>query len=449
MSFDFKLPDLGEGIAEVELRKWLVKEGDLISQHQGVLEVETDKAVVEVPSPRSGVVGRIHRQEGETVQVGETLLTIDEAQETPAGHPRAEAPPEPAGQRAEGESAPAEEAPQRRPSVGIVGSLPEAEETHEAAQQEAAAQPARREAAQQHYPFQGLATPMVRKLARERGLDLSTIQGSGPRGCIRPEDLESQAVPARMRICSEVQAQVRARMALTGNEEQIPLRGLRRTIARNVLVSQCTTAFVTSMEEVDITEIWEMRMREQGEVESRGTHLTFLPFFMKAAQHALKEHPLLNAAIDDAAEMILLKKEYNFGIAVDTPEGLMVPVIRNVDKKNFIELAEEIQELGRKARERTISLEDLRGSSFTITNYGHFGGTFATPIINWPDVAILGFGRIVERPWVHRGQIAIRKILPLSLTFDHRATDGAYAARFLGKVLHYLEDPGRLLLEGQ
>jgi pyruvate dehydrogenase E2 component (dihydrolipoamide acetyltransferase) len=190
-------------------------------------------------------------------------------------------------------------------------------------------------------------------------------------------------------------------------------------------------------------------MREQGEVESRGTHLTFLPFFMKAAQHALKEHPLLNAAIDDVAEMILLKKEYNFGIAVDTPEGLMVPVIRNVDKKNFIELAEEIQELGRKARERTISLEDLRGSSFTITNYGHFGGTFATPIINWPDVAILGFGRIVERPWVHRGQIAIRKILPLSLTFDHRATDGAYAARFLGRVLHYLEDPGRLLLEGQ
>ena len=168
---------------------------------------------------------------------------------------------------------------------------------------------------------------------------------------------------------------------------------------------------------------------------------------MKAAQHALREHPLLNASIDDAAGTIVLKRHYNFGIAVDTPEGLMVPVIRDVDEKSIIELAESIQELGRKARERTISLEDLRGSSFTITNYGHFGGTFATPIINWPDVAILGFGRIVERPWVHRGEIAIRKILPLSLTFDHRATDGADAARFLGKVLRYLEDPALLFIQ--
>ncbi|HJV66522.1 MAG TPA: dihydrolipoamide acetyltransferase family protein [Geomonas sp.] len=448
MSFDFKLPDLGEGIAEVELRKWLVKEGDRVSQHQGILEVETDKAVVEVPSPRAGVVGRIHRQEGETVQVGETLLTIEEGAQAGAEVPPAGRAAEPTWAEQEIQEKPAGQAqpaevPQRRPSVGIVGSLPEAEETHETGRPE----PVRLQPAPQ--AFQGLATPMVRKLARERGIDLNGIQGSGPRGCIRPEDLDTQGAPARARICSEVQAQVKVRLALTGDEEKIPLRGLRRTIARNVLASQCTTAFVTSMEEVDITEIWEMRMREQGEVESRGTHLTFLPFFMKAAQHALKEHPLLNAAIDDAAEVIVLKKEYNFGIAVDTPEGLMVPVIRNVDKKNIIELAEAIQELGRKARERTISLDDLRGSSFTITNYGHFGGTFATPIINWPDVAILGFGRIVERPWVHRGQIAIRKILPLSLTFDHRATDGAYAARFLGRVLHYLEDPGRLLLEGQ
>jgi len=399
MSFEFKLPDLGEGIAEVELRKWRVAEGERIAEHQAVLEVETDKAVVEVPAPRAGVVTRIHRQEGETVKVGETLLSIEQAQEAPAKRP---------------------------PSVGIVGSLPEAEE-------EAPPAPPRSAGV--------LATPQVRKLARERGIDLATIHGSGPRGCITPEDLgrqpRAEAPPAQSRV------------ALSGSEELLPLRGLRRTIARNVLASQCTTAFVTSMEEADITEIWELRAREQGEVESRGTHLTFLPFFMKAAQHALREHPLLNASIDDAAETIVMKKEYHFGIAVDTPEGLMVPVIRDVDKKSIIELAEAIQELGKKARERTISLEDLRGSSFTITNYGHFGGTFATPIINWPDVAILGFGRIVERPWVHRGQIAIRKILPLSLTFDHRATDGAYAAQFLGKVLRYLEDPALLCLEGR
>jgi len=229
--------------------------------------------------------------------------------------------------------------------------------------------------------------------------------------------------------------------------ERLPLRGLRRTIARNVLASQRVTAFVTAMEEVDMTELWEMRNREQHEVESRGTHLTFLPFFIKAAQHALREHPLLNAAIDDAGETIILKKHYHFGIAVETPEGLMVPVIRDVDKKSIIDLAGEIQKLGRKSRERTLAVEELRGSSFTITNYGHYGGTFATPIINWPDVAILGCGRIAERPWVYRGEIVIRRILHLSLTFDHRVTDGADAALFLGKVQRYLEDPGLLFIE--
>lgn len=394
MAFEFKLPDLGEGIAEAELRRWLVAEGDRVAEHQPVVEVETDKAVVEVPAPRAGVVGRILRQEGETVRVGEVLLTISDATEESA-------------------------AARRPPSVGIVGSLPEAEESPPPAPSGA---------------FAGLATPMVRKMARERGIDLKEVHGSGPRGCITPEDLERHKAAPRLS------------KAVSETEQRVPIRGLRRTISRNVLASQRTTAFVTSMEEVDITEIWEMRVREQGEVESRGTHLTFLPFFMKAVQHALKEHPLLNASIDDEAQELVLKKQYHFGIAVDTPEGLMVPVIRDVDKKSIIELAQAIQELGRKARERSIPLEDLRGSSFTITNYGHFGGTFATPIINWPDVAIMGFGRIVERPWVHKGEIVIRKILPLSLTFDHRATDGADAARFLGQVLRYLEDPALLFL---
>ncbi|MBU5637423.1 2-oxo acid dehydrogenase subunit E2 [Geomonas sp. Red69] len=402
MAFDFKLPDLGEGIAEVELRRWLVAEGDAVREHQPLLEVETDKAVVEVPSPRSGVVSGLRRKEGETVQVGEVLLTL-------------------ADREAEPKLQAAEQRPAPRPaSVGIVGSLPEAEEEPLPAVAGA---------------FEGLATPMVRKLARERGIDLRSIKGSGPRGCIRPEDLDRQLPPA---------ARV---MGGAGPEERVPLRGLRRTIARNVTASQRITAFVTSMEEVDITDVFEMRSREQGEVESRGTHLTFLPFFMKAVQHALKEHPLLNASIDDETQELVLKRHYHFGIAVDTPEGLMVPVIRDVDKKSIIELAQAIQELGRKARERSIALDELKGSSFTITNYGHFGGTFATPIINWPDVAIMGFGRIVERPWVHRGEIAIRKILPLSLTFDHRATDGADAARFLGKVLRYLEDPALLFLD--
>ncbi|WP_224984529.1 dihydrolipoamide acetyltransferase family protein [Geomonas agri] len=437
MPFDFKLPDLGEGIAEVELRRWLVAEGDVVREHQPLLEVETDKAVVEVPSPRSGVVAGLRHKEGEAVKVGEVLLTLTEREAEPASQApsqakvQSESPsPAPSTSSVQGQAP-------RPASVGIVGSLPEAEEEAGAVVGGGVgAVPAvKAGSAAGSAGFEGLATPMVRKLARERGIDLRNIEGSGPRGCIRPEDLERQLPPTGRVVGG------------SGAEERVPLRGLRRAIARNVTASQRTTAFVTSMEEVDITDIFEMRIREQGEVESRGTHLTFLPFFMKAVQHALKEHPLLNASIDDEAQELVLKSHYHFGIAVDTPEGLMVPVIRDVDKKSIIELAQAIQELGRKARERSIALEELRGSSFTITNYGHFGGTFATPIINWPDVAIMGFGRIVERPWVHRGQIAIRKILPLSLTFDHRATDGADAARFLGKVLRYLEDPALLFLD--
>jgi pyruvate dehydrogenase E2 component (dihydrolipoamide acetyltransferase) len=389
MPFEFKLPDLGEGIAEVELRRWLVKEGDRVAEHQAIVEVETDKAVVEVPSPHKGTVVRIHRQEGETVRVGEVLVEI-------AG---------------EGDL-PLQGSDEQPRSFGIVGVLPESgEETGV------------------------LATPLVRKLARERSIDLKGIRGSGPRGSITPEDLEPVGAP------------VKPSGEDFGPVERLPLRGVRRTTARNVLASQRLTAFVTTMEEADVTELWQLREREQQAVEARGTHLTFLPFFIKAAQHALREHPSLNAAIDGATETIIIKKHYHFGMAVETPEGLMVPVVRNVERKSILELAMEIQALGRKARERTIGLSELKGSSFTITNYGHYGGVFATPIINWPDVAILGFGRIVERPWVHRGEIAIRRILPLSLTFDHRATDGADAGQFLAKVVSYLEDPALLFIE--
>ena len=393
MSYDFKLPDLGEGISEAELRRWLIKEGERVNEHQIVLEVETDKAVVEIPSPRAGIVTRILRQADETVRVGETLLTISDQ---------------------------AEAAQSRPGSVGIVGTLPEADDAA------TTSPPGNAEV---------LASPLVRQLARERGIDLQGLRGSGPRSSITPEDLDRSQTPAQLSGIDY------------GAVERVPLRGVRRTIARNVLASQRATAFVTSMEEVDITDLWELRLREQHEVESHGTHLTFLPFFIKAAQHALKEHPLLNAAIDDATETIILKQHYHFGIAVETNDGLMVPVIRDVDRKSILELAAEIQQLGHKARERIIAIEELRGSSFTITNYGHFGGTFATPIINWPDVAILGCGRIAERPWVHRGEIAIRRILHLSLTFDHRVTDGADAAQFLGKVVRYLEDPALLFFE--
>lgn len=393
MNHEFRLPDLGEGIAEVELRKWLVTEGERIVEHQVVAEVESDKAVVEVPSPHGGIISTLHSREGDIIRVGTILMTISD------------------------EIA----APVKNRSAGIVGELPEAEDSPVIAQTTAVTDVR--------------ATPLVRRLARERNIDLQMIRGSGPHGSITPEDLD-QAQPA-ITVTDES----------FGPVERLPLRGIRRAAARNVLEAQHRAASVTVMEEADISELSILRNREQAAAGTHGSHLTFLPFFIKAVQHALRDYPSFNASIDDAGETIILKKHYHFGIAVETPDGLMVPVIRDVDRKSILDLAAEIQALGKRARERTITHEEMKGNSFTITNYGHFGGLFATPIINRPDVAIMGFGRISDRPWVHNGAIAIRTILPISLTFDHRITDGVTAALFLARVVGFLEDSALLFIE--
>jgi len=396
MPFDFVLPDLGEGITEGEIRRWVVKEGDSVAEHQTVLEIETDKAIVEVPSPRKGRVLKIRKEEGETAKVGEPLMTI--AMEGDDAEPAAEIKP----------------ATEERPrSVSVVGVLPE----------------------EQDQKTEVLATPAVRALAKELGVRLETIKGSGPSGSITSEDLNKAVGKAQVE------------QDRLGPVERRPLKGLRRTIARNLMIAQRTTVSVTGMDEADITGLWELREREKEALQAKGIHLTFLPFFIKAVQHSLAQHPMLNASVDEEKEEIILKKYYNIGVAVDTPEGLMVPVIKDADKKTILELAADLQELSTKARERKITLDEMKGSTFTITNYGHFGGTFATPVINYPDVAILGTGRISEKPWVHNGQIVIRKVLPLSLTFDHRVTDGADASQFLTKVISYIEDPDLLFIE--
>jgi len=434
MPFNFVLPDLGEGITEGEIRKWVVKEGDTVEEHQTVLEIETDKAVVEVPSPRKGKVLEIKKKEGEMAQVGETLMTVALEGEVPA---QKAAVAEKSAQKSGVEEKPAEKKvvaegkkEERPKSVSVVGELPEEEELIE---ERAAPKPEEKE--KEKTPAV-MATPAVRALARELGVRIETLKGTGPSGSINAEDLKKASGGVRQ------PAEDKA-----GPVERIAVRGLRRTIARNLMVSQKTTVSVTGMDEADITELWEVREREKKALQAKGIHLTFLPFIMKAVQHSLAEHPRLNASIDDEQEEIVLKKYYNIGVAVDTPEGLMVPVIKDTDKKTVLELAAELQELSKKAHERKITLEEMKGSTFTITNYGHFGGTFATPVINYPDVAILGSGRISDKPWVKDGQIVIRKILPLSLTFDHRVTDGVDASLFLSKVIGYLEDPALLFIE--
>ena len=388
MPFEFKLPDLGEGITEGEIRKWLFKEGDSVEEHQNVLEIETDKAIVEVPSPRAGRIAKINKVEGETAKVGDVLMTI----------------------AAEGEAVEEKPKPQETPkSVSVVGVLPEEEDV--------------------------LATPASRAAARELGIKIEEVRGTGPGGSVTLDDVRKAAGTAG-------KAEDRY-----GPSERVALKGLRKTIAKNLITAQKATAFVTGMEEADITELWELREREKKSLLDKGVHLTFLPFVIKAVHHALAGHPLLNASIDDEMEEIIIKKYYNIAIAVDTPDGLMVPVIKDADKKTILDLSLEIQSLSAKAKERKIKIEEMKGSTFTITNYGHFGGTFATPIINYPDVAILGTGRISQKPWVKNGLIVIRRILPLSLTFDHRVTDGVDASQFLAKIVNYLEDPALLFIE--
>lgn len=435
MPYEMKLPDLGEGIAEAEIRKWLVKEGDTVSEHQNVLEVETDKAVVEMPSPKSGKIIKIHKEEGETAKVDETLMTLALAGEAEAKEAEGKKTPaaEEAVQSEEAEffapgqvllepAAHREEKipPERKISVTVMGELPEEEE--------------------EAVPVM----PAARKMAKEMGIGeqaLKNIRGTGPGGAITKEDVIRFSSKKLYKGASDE----------FGPVERVPLRGLRKVIAKNLRKTQAGTVSVTVCEEADVTQLWDLREREKGPLKERGIHLTFLPFFMKAAQHALREHARLNASLQggEGSEEIVLKKYINIGVATDTPEGLMVPVIRDVDKKTIVELAAELAELSEAARQRKISLERLKGNSFTISNYGHYGGLFATPVINWPDVAILGTGRIVERAWVRagKGKMEIRRVLPLSLTFDHQVADGAEAAAFLAKVVRFLEDPDLIFVE--
>lgn len=401
MAYEFKLPDLGEGITEGVIVKWLVKEGDDVAEHQPVVEIETDKAIVEVPSPRAGRLAKTARLAGDAVAVGETLFTLDvdgaaSAATAATGAPAPAAPIAPAGAEAS------------KGGASVVGSLPVTSEV--------------------------LATPKVRSLAKRLGVEIGALHGTGPDGSVTEHDVREAA---SARPSSEADRH--------GPIERVPISGVRAAIIKKLVASQRMTAFVTAMQECDVTELWALKARESAA--AGAPHLTFMPFFMKAVDHALRAYPLMNGTIDEQRGEIVVRRYYHIGVAVDTPDGLMVSVVRDVDKKTIVGLATELAGLSKKARERTIALSELKGSTFTITNFGTFGGHFATPIINHPEVGILGTGRIADRPWVVDGAVAVRKILPLSLTFDHRVLDGSTASAFMNQVASYLEDPARLLIE--
>jgi 2-oxoglutarate dehydrogenase complex dihydrolipoamide succinyltransferase (E2) component len=404
---EFKLPDLGEGITEGEVLKWLAKEGDQIKEDQPIVEVMTDKVNVQIPSPRTGKVAKIMVREGELAKVGQTIMIIDEAASagpTSSASPAASPPPPPPP------SAPPSSAPPGPMAQGV------------------------------------LATPATRRLARELGVAIESIRGTGPQGRVTDEDVRRSAL-GRGPAAVPTQAPPAVPSAPGQREEVVPLRGLRRTISERMAKSLRTTAQVTHVDEADMTELVLLREAFKGSAEKRGVKLTYLPFIIKALVPALKEFPYVNSTLDEAAGSITLKKYYNIGIATDTEQGLVVPVVKDVDRKDIFELAGEIERLSAKARGGQLSLDDVHGSTFTITNVGSIGGLFATPIINLPEAAILGLHKIAKRPVVRDGKVEIRDTTYLSLSFDHRIFDGAYAARFTTRLIETIQDTKRLLAE--
>ena len=402
---DFKLPDLGEGVTEAEIDRWLVAEGDVIDEDAPLVEVITDKATAEIPSPYAGVVARIHVEAGTIVPVGTTLVTIGDG-EAQVGPPTAATIGAPAGTGLAPPPPPPDTAP-----------------TTQGAQVK--------------------ATPPVRKLARELGVNLDTVAGKGPGGRITREDVEARAESPAEAAADEPPPSTTASPA---GERRESLRGVRRTIATRMSDAHRIVPPVTHVEECDVTELDATR-KLANERAPNLPRLTYVPFIIKAVVRALKTYPALNASLDEEAEEIVYYDRYDIGIAVDTPAGLTVPVVKEADGKRLRELASEIDRLASGAREGTLQADDLRGGTFTISSPGPYGGLMATPIVFHPQSAILGVHRAIDRPVVRDGQIVARKMMNLSITFDHRILDGMTASRFVLDVVDLLEHPAVLALE--
>ncbi len=451
---DFKLPDIGEGIHEGEVVKWLVKEGDVVKEDQPLLQVMTDKATVEIPAPRSGKIAKIHAPEGKSALVGSVLVTIDEG----AGAPAAKPAPAPAAAAKPAAAAPAAAKPAPAAPAAAAKSTngPAVHATPAPRPAAAPAAAARETATATAAPASGarivngkvLAAPATRRMAREMGVEIALVTGSGPNGRVTREDVKAFSggdVPSTVAATSHGAATAPA--GASAADERIPLRGLRKVIAEAMHRSKSTAAHYTYVEEVDVTDLVAFRTGAKAAAEAKGARLTYLPFIIKAVVAALKEFPYVNASLDDAAGEIILKKSYHIGVATMTDDGLLVPVLRDCDRKGLLTIARELDDLANRTRARRATRDELRGSTFTITSLGSLGGLFATPVINHPEVAILGVHKILKRPWVVKDQIVPRDIMLLSLSLDHRVVDGAVGAEFMSRVVEILQSPMLLLLE--
>ncbi|HYS71390.1 MAG TPA: dihydrolipoamide acetyltransferase family protein [Thermoplasmata archaeon] len=414
MAKEFKLPDIGEGVHEGEITKWLVKEGDPIKEEQLFVEVMTDKVTVQLPSPYTGTVLKLLAREGEVVRVGNAIVVIGEEGEAVAPPGAPTAPPAPPG-----------DDPDLRP-VGLPSEPPPPPAAS---------------------PGEVLATPAVRRLARELSVDLATVPGTGPRGRVTEEDVHAAHLAPAVPVSAPTPAVTAKAPSAGGREERIAVKGVRRLIAERMHKSTTTAAHFTFVEEVDMTPLVHLRDKMKGKAEKRGVKLTYLPFIVRALVASLKEYPWLNASLDDEKQEIVVKRYYNIGIATATDAGLVVPVIHEADGKDLFALAAEIERLAEAARTAKLTPHDVAGGTFTVTSLGALGGILATPIINWPEVAIVGIHRIEKRPVVREERVEVRDMMYLTCSFDHRVIDGHVGAAFVETLKEYLEHPALLFVE--
>jgi pyruvate dehydrogenase E2 component (dihydrolipoamide acetyltransferase) len=467
---EFKLPNLGENVTQGDVLRVLVKVGDRVKQDQPVLELETDKATIEVPSTIEGVIKEVKVKAGDKVKPGQTVLVIDagkagappeppaEEKEEKEEKPEAAAAPAEA-KEAEPEEAPVEEQPAAAPAPAAAESRGRGASVVDIRGRQPAAAAAQAPGVAQAVPMAPAApaSPSVRRVAREIGVDISQVTGTGPGGRITESDVKEFARRVLSSLGGGALAPAPGRTVAGpplpdftkwGEVERRPMSGIRRKTAEHLSHAWSVIPHVTQFDKADMTNLEQIRPKYAPEVEKAGGKLTVTAVIAKIVATALRKFPQFNASIDMEGEAIIYKKYVNIGIAVDTENGLLVPVVRNVDQKNILEISVEIQQLAEKARARKLTLEEMSGGSMSISNLGGIGGTAFTPIVNWPEVAILGISRGTVEAVYRDGKIEPRQMLPLSLSYDHRVIDGADAIRFLRFVVDAIEQPFTLALRG-
>ncbi len=434
MRYIFKFPDIGEGISEGKILEWYVKNGQEVKSGESLVKMETDKVVTDIPSPKDGTIVNVFGKEGEVINVEDPLVELEiegvsgaEAQAIAKEKPQA-----------------SEEKPVEEKGFGVVGRL-EVAGDNAFLPSGNEGMPAPEEAQEDKPARKSLATPVARAMAKDMGVNINHISGSGPGGRVMKKDIQHYYENMQT-------GKAKPATTATAFEEPVaqvvyePLSQMRKTIAKNMIRSKQSAAHMTIMEEVEVSELIRIRQAYKEEYGQRGLKLSYLPFILKAVAYTLKEFQSLNSEMDLENDRMVIKQYYNIGIAVDTEDGLVVPVIKNVDRLSISQLTEQIAAVAQKARDRQLTLADFKEGSFTVTNYGSIGGTFGVPVINYPQTGILGVGRIIKTPVVKEDQIVVGHVLPLSMSVDHRIVDGAEAARFIARVMGFLKEPMSLRL---